>query len=350
MFRWSAFALLVCLCLSSRVASADVPPGHVSLRWSAPDECPDDVQLVHQVEALLGESLLGVSEQSLSAHVLVRGSVASGYAAKLEFTSAQGDDERHLEHPSCDKLLEAVALVVALAIDPERVRATQLAHDASTAPAEGVPAITKRAEKQLEPALVVAPLAHCVSEAKPADPPRTTQNERLRGLRIGLHGTLGAGPLPGFGAGVQASLGWQRPEFRAELLGRYWAPRQQAVSLTPSVALDLSMASLGVRACWLPGISKPWRLAACAGADLGQERATGAGVENEHTATARYTDVAGSVQVAYARSRLMPEGGFEVSGALERPRFGIVENGSAVQIFQPAGWAFVAFLGLAFEL
>src|SRR5882757_1389028 len=112
------------------MASAAGGAGHVSLRWAAPDECPDDVQLVHDVEALLGQSLLDAGEQALVVRAVVR-SEAGGYSAALHFSSAQGEEERQLEHPSCDKLVQAVALVIALAIDPERVRATQSARAAA---------------------------------------------------------------------------------------------------------------------------------------------------------------------------------------------------------------------------
>lgn len=135
--RWAcSWAAGVGLGLLTQVAAAQTP-GRVSLRWNAPDECPDDVQLVHQIEKLLVEPLPDRGDGlALSVRVVVQGSVSAGYAAKLSFEGAQVKDLRDLEHPSCDKLLSAVALVVALAIDPERVHANQAAAESAPAPPE----------------------------------------------------------------------------------------------------------------------------------------------------------------------------------------------------------------------
>ena len=329
------------------VAAAQAAADRVSMRWSAPDECPDDVQIVHEVEGLLGQSLSLLPDQAFTVRANVQGNAAQGYTAQLSFTSAQGTEQRELEHSDCQKLLQGVALVVALAIDPERVRTTQATRAAD-----------HEAPATLSPAL---PIASAASAPPPAFPARVTDTDRGMcpasparaeqplGIRLALHGVAGAGPLPGFGGGVEAAIGWQQRRFAAEVLGRYWVSRDTAVGFAPDAKLELSLVTLGARGCGrVPAGS--WLLSACAGGDLGDLRATGLGVENSRTPHELFADVAGDARVAYVRSRLAPEGGFEVSGALTRPRFGVSENGQSTETFRPAAWGFSVFLGLAFEL
>ena len=347
MISWYAGVLVgVCVVTSSTTSVAAEPAANrVSLRWAAPDECPDDVRLVHEVERLLGQSLPDAGDQplSLQVHVNVQGNPDRGYAAKISFASRQGDQDRYLEHPSCEQLLSATALVVALAIDPERVHAMQQQREQAMEPA----APAQQPDAVATPALVEP----VVARAPRRDAPMRAAAEArdpFRGARLGWHGLAGAGSLPSVGVGFEAALGWHRGNFRAEVLGRYWLPREIQVP-DSSATLQLGLATLGARACWLP-LRGAWQIAACAGGDLGDLRGEGNGVENKSTRHALYPDVAAGFQVAYARSRLTPEAGFELSGAIERPDFGVHRNGQDDKVFQPELWAVSAFFGLAFEL
>jgi len=241
--------------------------------------------------------------------------------------------------------VQAVALVIALAIDPERVRATQQTRDAHVdAPVVAEPPAPSTPPEPATP----APARR--GEPSPASPAHVDRGSMLRGARFALHGVAGAGPLPGLGAGLEATLGWHRQSFRAQLVGRYWVPREKAVN-NAAVSLDLALNTLGARACW-QALSGAWQAAACAGGDLGDMSASGSGLglQKPRTPHALYSDLAGGLELAYTGSRLMPEGGFEVSGALSRPGFGIGQDGQPVQAFRPNAWGFSVFLGFAFEL
>lgn len=326
-------AVAVSLVTSGAWAQEAQPKARVSLRADAPDECPDDAQLLHRVEALLGRSSSEGVQQPLGVRVNVQGNPSSGYVATLAFTSAQGTEQRVLEHPSCEKLIEAASLVIALAIDPDAVRATQQAREAPTSPAPAPAA--------------VQPIA-----AAPKIVERVVFVERksVEGLRLGVHGALGAGPLPRLGAGLQVALGYQRAAWRAEVLGRYWAPRSEAVGLGSNGSIDLELASVGLRGCWLP-LTGDWSVAGCLGADLGDLRGRGLDLDAERVSHARYSSLAAGFRVAYSRWRVAPEGGFELSAALERPSFGVLENGVRQETtFQPAAWGLVAFVGGVFQL
>src|SRR4051812_14722910 len=109
---------LVALVCAGPDARAQESTPRVSLRWNAPDECPDDAELVRSVEDFLGESLAAAGAQQLSVSLSVTGG-SSGFSAKMRFRGPDGVEERSLDHPECRKLMEACALLAALAIDPE---------------------------------------------------------------------------------------------------------------------------------------------------------------------------------------------------------------------------------------
>jgi hypothetical protein len=79
-------------------------------------------------------------------------------------------------------------------------------------------------------------------------------------------------------------------------------------------------------------------------------RGVGIDVENGRTRHARYSEAAVGAQLAYARSRLLPEAGLELAKTLERPRFGISDNGQDDPAFRPEAWVVSAFVGVALEL
>ena len=131
---------LVCAgSLLARDGMAQAP--RVSLRWNAPEECPDDASLLAAVESYLGEPLTQAPEQQLAVSANVVGRLG-GFSVKIKFTSPAGVEERYLEHPECQKLMSGAALLMALAIDPERMKAReqQAARDAAPAPVVPEPA------------------------------------------------------------------------------------------------------------------------------------------------------------------------------------------------------------------
>ena len=124
------------LLLLALPATAEVryPSGTIS--WSAPHECPREDDLVDEIERLLGQPLSVARKQELILSGRVTGSPTEGYAVTLQVTSADGSYERNLQHASCVKLTEGAALVMALAIDPERVSAQSRAALEPPKPAE----------------------------------------------------------------------------------------------------------------------------------------------------------------------------------------------------------------------
>ena len=109
----------------SESAHAEDETEPLSVHWDAPASCPSEASLKQAVEADLGQPLNLARKQALS--ILASVSLGSaGYTARLRFQSPSGVEERTLEHPDCEKLMDATALVIALTIDSERVNAQQI--------------------------------------------------------------------------------------------------------------------------------------------------------------------------------------------------------------------------------
>lgn len=306
------------------------------MRWNAPDSCPDDAQLINAVEGFLGQRLAEAREQELAVSINVQGDEA-GYSAKLKFTGPSGPDERFLEHPECSKLMEAAALVAALAIDPERVKARQSGVEEATPP---VPAPTAP-EPQTEP-VCPAPVVTVVYRTPP-------KKEPLLRAALAVSGFIGSGALPQLAPGVVAEAGivWARLRFTA--LGRYWVPSSTAVASNGASRIELSLATFGIRACAAPWRAR-WSLHGCVGAELGDMAGSGQGVDNARTKHAPFSAFEASVLASLRGLDSAPFAGLGLSLATSRPRFGVLRAGRPDETFQPSTLGLMAYLGLSYGL
>jgi len=326
--------------LASVTVKAEDGAARVSLRYDAPDACPDDAHLVRAVEGFLGQPLAESREQQLSVVINVQGS-PGGFSAKLSFKSPQGTQERFLEHAECDKLTEGVALLAALAIDPERVKARQAAGEASSSSAPAPePALPKAA------ATPSAPPA--LSVARP-EPVRASAAAPTSQGTLSVAGFVGVGTQPGATPGVAAEAGLRLHRFRAALVGRYWSSSSADVASTTPRSIELSLATVGLRGCVLPAVGA-WSWLACAGADWGNMAGSGQGVDNARTQHALFSSAEASLSLAYTRLELAPFVGVGASLALARPRFGVARNGAPDETFRPSQLGGLAFVGLTYGL
>lgn len=89
----------------------------VELSYRAPSGCPSEARLIEQVEALLQhplESKVGVRAVSVELD-----SAPDLFQLHLGFSGGEQDLDRVLEDPDCAALIEAAALIIAIALDPE---------------------------------------------------------------------------------------------------------------------------------------------------------------------------------------------------------------------------------------
>jgi hypothetical protein len=331
---------LAVLVVGVRAVAADAP-GHVALRWNAPDECPDDAQLVRGVERYVGQPLAEAREQRLSISVnVVAGD--GGFSAKIRFKGENGIEERSLEHPDCEKLGDAAALLVALTIDPERVRALQRAPAPSETPAAAAP------EPLPSPQAPSGPVAFPARDEPVRESPRPRREAEL--ARLGIFGFAGAGALPSVGPGLGAEASVRRAHFELGVVGRYWLPRIGTVQGFERADIRLSLVTLGVRGCGRPWLGA-WQLRGCAGVDVGDLWGSGEGeLSNARSRHAPFPALSGSLTLSYGRQRLAPFVGAEAMWALSRPPFGVRVNGQDYETFRSDALSIQAFVGLAYAL
>lgn len=207
---------------SPRNASAS----ELIVEWTAPPECPDQDDVVSDVERALGEG----AKPNLTAIARVT-RAADTFRAQVRITSSAGFGDRDLEAVSCEILAESVALVIALSASRSADSRGEVKH-----------------------------------------------REHDRGLEVALspHASAAIGPLPepAFGAGATIAIeGFAA--LRLELSGTYHARQSHTFDET-NVGGRFDLLRLGARGCrlWTLGA---FELGPCFGAQLYRIEARGFG-------------------------------------------------------------------------
>lgn len=295
--------LLAVLTLGS--VPAEVPEAGaieaIALRWSVPTGCPD----IEQARALV-ERLVPSTEAELQADVTID-AVAGGFVGTLALSAGPSPTIRRLQAEDCTVLARAMAVVIAVSLDP--IAAAEAPRMLPAVPEPGpMEAIEvdaklegerasgggrstngrKRAlergndEREVgrperEPERGVAG-AHASIEPPPV-------GSRMEGgLRIGAG--VGGLLLPNAGLGLSLApfLGTGRIHVRA--VAQYWAPQTVAFDPQRDVAGELQLVTGGVRVC--PQLR--WdrvRIPLCAGVDAGAVLGRGTGYDLVTSRSAR---------------------------------------------------------------
>src|SRR5688500_9862962 len=97
-----------------------------ALSWSAPRGCPDRAGVLQRMTRLLGRPPGAANQPRFS----VRGEVTElsdraprGYRVRLVSVTAEAPSERRVDGVSCERVTDAAALILAMAIDAEAVAA-----------------------------------------------------------------------------------------------------------------------------------------------------------------------------------------------------------------------------------
>jgi hypothetical protein len=237
----------------------DLPP--IDLVWEAPAECPSPSSVRHATERLLGKPLDRVPARNVHARGSVRRNEAGNWELHLVLAAGDHVEDETLVAKKCQSLSDAMALKVALAIDPLAVVDSVQPEPASAAASPPAPTPT------------------------PQPRPRSPTPARSR-MDVGVRGVagVGVGPLPGVtpGAGLYASL--QFRTFRLELGGQAaWGGVARYEAL-PNVGANLSLFAGALRGCANAGRGR-WLFPLCVGVDLGVLRGSGFGGESGASTT-----------------------------------------------------------------
>jgi hypothetical protein len=243
----------------------DAPP--IDIQWQAPAECPNAESVRRATERLLGKKLADLEGKTLRAEGEVQRSEAGNWRLHVVLAVGAHVEEETLVAKKCRALADAMALKVALAVDPMAVV------DAVQAPPEPSPNVPHAAPPER-----ARPAMHAPARLRPQV-----------GLR--LVGDVGTGPLPGVtpGAGLYGSL--QFPSFRVELGAQAFWGGVARYATPESVGADLQVFMGAARGCVTPGSGR-WLFPICGGLELGMMRGQGFGVDRAGSSSGLWGGVA----------------------------------------------------------
>jgi hypothetical protein len=239
------------------IAVAMQPATGFDLKWTAPADCPDadaDRWLADRPRP----------DETVRANATVTGDPDSGYALVLTIETADGEVVSETESQSCETLAEAVALQVAMAVDPS------LALDFGEHEAQ--------AGGDAEPVPPPDPTAPGPSPEPTPEPVKKPPTEPRTRFAAWLEGAAEARRVPTvdgrFGGGGSVLI----ENGRFDLGYLHTFGQRKAYPGIPDVGLDIRHWALVVRGCYRPEVKRV-EFPVCGGGEFGALAARGFGVD-----------------------------------------------------------------------
>jgi len=334
----------VMLCIPA-AARADVEP--VSLRYEGSGRCPSEAEFVERVRTITRRWALAAdgspAVRSIRVHV---SEGARETAGKLTVAAPDGaTTEREISGPTCSEVSEALAVMVAVAIDPRAGAPGAEDGDAAEdpAPVASAPVERPRERHRRRPSRAARP-----DPQAPASGPRLSAD-----LRAETTSAVIRGGLQGVGASVRLEL--TRPESRR---GVHVAGPSVALGLRQSLPKERALRGGSVDVSWTAGNVRlcPVRVvfgtvgevSPCAETNIGVLRASARGFAEARDLSTLWVDVGGSVWAAVSLSdRFFLSSTLFVTMPLSRQPF-VLASGARVATVPPLG--VVGGVGLGFRL
>ncbi|PCC74848.1 hypothetical protein SAMN02745121_05973 [Nannocystis exedens] len=344
------------------------PPSAGAIEWQAPAGCPDRRALADAIVGRLGREPTA-DELSLVGRVQREG--PSQYHLNLRLTVDGHAETRSLSARRCAALVDAAALLTALALDraaAERSAAAgPVAPEAEPTPVEPQPPAPEPAsEPGLAPATPAAPAADAVFDPDaplpaplpepppepaavtlpgplaPAPPPRKRGPGALLRLSAGLE--VGAVPAPTAGLELAAGVLWRRA--RLEFHAVHLVPQTEA---RPPNEVRVYLLGGGARGCARLFRGR-FEFPLCGGAELGGLRGEGRG-PGARAATGLWAAVFASAGATWRFHRLL---GLSLAAQglvrLASPSFDLQDEPEPVNLFASAPASLRLLLGLELRL
>jgi hypothetical protein len=302
--RLGALVALGALVGSARASAEPLERGALRLEWNAPGGCPNRVELVERIEALLGARIEDLRPEPIAAKGDVRQVGPSRFELTLETHQSEQRFARSMEAPSCAELSDAGALVLALAIDPtlaERQARAEVGPGTSALPAETpgapnaepAPPEPKPEPKKPERAAVVQTLDTADPRDEPPPAPPKSPPLPLSGVAR-VEGVADFGSVAAASAGLRVSGAAEIAAFRVGL-GFLWLPPTRSNAEGTSTQggyIDLLAGQLF--GCQLP-LRGRFELEACATVELGSIHGVGVGTDTKTEGSALWFGFGGLV-------------------------------------------------------
>jgi hypothetical protein len=251
----------------------------LELQWEAPPECPPRAMVRERIGELVGAELVGQTVGDLRVVASARVGNDGIWTAELELWSR--GEVRHRTIPrgrDCAEVAEAVAVVVAIAIDPGVLaRVESEAEDSDDPEASTVPepveidarvesetAIETESDAQMQPEEEPPSMLEIVP--REPGPPRSPLRERLRAM-VAVMGGVGYGALPGATGSLGGDVGLLLPRVRVTASASWWFRTRLAVQ---DATVEFGQWSAALRGCPVFDVAPRLELLACVGVEAGQ--------------------------------------------------------------------------------
>ena len=288
-FRIALAQLGLAGCCFARVAGAEGASEPVELRYAAPSVCPTEEQFTWQVTSRVAEVRAPRDDEIPRVFAARIELTPEGAIGRLTITEPSGEESSRLvESENCEDLVEALALVVALAIDPHA--SLQSPKPPPEPPPEPLP----------EPEPPPPP---------PAPPPQPPAEPVEWQAEVLVHAILAAGlapgPLPGarIGAGFgTTSPGWLLPSVRVSV-----ALTTERTFVEEAGSASFRWTALSLEACPLqvPLLPRVVSVRPCAVGEWGWVQATGAEIVDSRSVSARWLAAGGLASLGVSPGRLL---------------------------------------------
>ncbi|MCY1053459.1 hypothetical protein [Nannocystis sp. SCPEA4] len=349
------FAPLLAALLVTQVPE---PPAEGAIVWQAPPGCPDRAALERAIAGRLGRV---PTAQELALVGQIGRTSAGRYHLDLRLTVAGHTQTRALTTRQCAALVDAAALLSALALDPSAA-AVDPALPVELEPSPEPPLPDEPIEPD-PPASQVAPPVEPTPSARPepvdapeppppavvvdlAEPTPSPPPRRRPGGFLRLSGGFEVGALPRPTAGLDLATGvlWRRA--RLEFHGVYLGPQTEARGVN---SVTVSLLAAGVQGCARLGRARV-EFPLCGGFEMGGLRGEGRG-PGARTGTGFWTAARISAGVAWHFHRLLSLN-FAAQGLLRlaAARFDLSDPDAPVRLFEPSPVSLRLLLGLEVRL
>jgi hypothetical protein len=262
--------LLALLLLAPHAAHAD--DLELTLAYAAPPECASE----SSIRAAVARLVTKPRTEAFSAQVVIE-KTETGYLSRIRATSSA---ERTLPGVTCDEVVEATAVILALAMSPK---------GPATAPVG--PGATAATGATANPPQTAAPQGR--GPAAPEGPASQRSGLDLT-LKAGISGDSSVLPRPAFG--FSGYVGLQGEIWTVQVGGTYLLRQRAALPQDQDRGGDLSLWTVWPSACG--AIRGRVRLELCAGPELGQILGDGFGISSPRHAAALWLGALGAAQLS----------------------------------------------------
>ncbi len=325
------------------------PP--VDLRWDAVPSCEQSTRVRARLDDLLdqregpgGTAVVLVTEHD------------DGWRATVEIEAKGASVRRVLEGRPCATLADAVALIIAVTVDPMGMG------DVVPSPVSSTPELdpgeTVVPSPEISPARVESPVSavgarlesapsqQASADASPRPAPSSRARRTISTASVFVEGGGALGLVPGVGLQLGGGLTLSSGDARFVAAGAHGVARAVEHPEGIDAGADLWSTSGRALACWSPGRTR-LSVAACGGVEAGSYAARGFGLERSATVRTAWVAAIPRAQVTlWATRRLGLSLAAEAPVALVRPRFSIDDFAADLVRVGPAGLR----MGLAIEV